>query len=1205
MPQIPYIETDAPVTAALLNMLFEELDRKTALALDEHALAYVLVAPPNNLTVFDTSTTRTAMRRFMTNCFAFGIGRDVAGMWTDAAYDHAPYADAVAGASVWTEAYATGEGYSAELFRPHYNVEKRWVRMHGFPAGGEYGFFRDSLEAHRVTFTPPDGEPASYWIRELNDFGGILREFPCRIRALHHADLIFEGVDDYDFPANYNRFNFFRIHNANSSALTVRFRKTDGGIGYAATVPAYGSQCVRRTAVDGTYTAGFKYFQRFLPGDVHYYNQGAPEGISNNVVSPQILLPFVQCVLGGWPISSTATGVGNGWIAPTVMLDPSVRAPLPARASALYGDPDAPETLIGDLLHHRGAFWDIGATGLGIGGNPTVERTERQFNGYSTIDGDMAAQGITVTRPGSDCVLTAVSDGKQHDAVSVGTNLFTTGSGQIQTPVRDLLTGVTLDRHMPPRWFYPFNVSAGTAAIGYYQLAGDGNTLGAYVPVSVDSKSLTQSVPAIDGSQPCPILPHQTTAHQVKTMLGIYCGDTAHATGDGGESEFSNRQFILSSSGLWLVADHVTLPSAPPANAAYLWPSLAGYASGPITSGTTSAFGQGFPGQANSGQRKPYVWSYAFSVEGITEKRALHFDGYGWSNDEDWSGTAYANTTGPFMPPGYQRIYGMSTLYSDGRYHDDFDEPDGATGSDVVYNDSKLELRPQITALSPINKAGLSYPSGYVDFERGSNPKYRPPGCIFNSDVLRGLVRNFIEGTSFSLGIAQWFKNNRGRLLANTLLGDSALVYPNGANGDGVFSGITCLFHRIPCAVEHYNNMAAKVNSITRYRPLNFNDHGWFPLTGNTRQRPVPSSGFGLPGVTFAEYMQVVPADQYSTFGGSITGQGQFASAITAAGLMRSAMDLPSSYQSAHATMTATRAVHWNTRTITDDRVTQQGISTYLHEVTFSVAESDFSVGPQVETATPLLNVGTYQWCKISEVKAYAEARGWLFVHHTHGTPLDLQVMECATGIEAVLRQDAGRYIYTNRDFRAEPYSGSVPVNLTTTVQSKYAVFVEGESTAEWLGVRSTNDDRNRVALVETDALAPDVMTTRYPVYSIVIQLATSEPFRRRFSGTSKNMATGDAWVTAFMLKDHSSAEIPRGHWAIKMPCDYITRTPDFSTTSEVAAWARIVHGASVLPFQKVAASGVVVMEAFTGDGYFSQQAGRRIVFATDNTEAV
>ena len=91
------------------------------------------------------------------------------------------------------------------------------------------------------------------------------------------------------FPADWNKYNFFKIHNFGRAAAVVTF---DGA--FAVTVAAGASQCVRRTGPGGTYTLGGKYYQTMLPGDPRFYNYTALDD-SNGGIDPTTGLPLYAC----------------------------------------------------------------------------------------------------------------------------------------------------------------------------------------------------------------------------------------------------------------------------------------------------------------------------------------------------------------------------------------------------------------------------------------------------------------------------------------------------------------------------------------------------------------------------------------------------------------------------------------------------------------------------------------------------------------------------------------------------------------------------------------------------------------------------------------------------------------------------------------------------------------------------------------------
>lgn len=124
-----------------------------------------------------------------------------------------------------------------------------------------------SLEAHKRNVNGKD-----YFIY-IDWSGG-----PEYIHKFSPAEIILGDIGPtFTFPDNWNKYNVFRFHNLQPQPVTVNF-----GSHFTFTVPPMGSKCVRRTAVDGTYTLGFNYFHTLLPGDPWFFkwNGGAARAVT-------------------------------------------------------------------------------------------------------------------------------------------------------------------------------------------------------------------------------------------------------------------------------------------------------------------------------------------------------------------------------------------------------------------------------------------------------------------------------------------------------------------------------------------------------------------------------------------------------------------------------------------------------------------------------------------------------------------------------------------------------------------------------------------------------------------------------------------------------------------------------------------------------------------------------------------------------------
>ena len=345
---IPYKAAGELILDEDMNGLVSELDRKTGLALDGKPFPYLMQ------TGMDVA--REYFRPYFGPAFAFATGnRCYSGFFCSAAYDHSVFTAAAASAVQYTGPYTPVVNLSAGYVRINPVNTSYFIAINRLRWNGSVGIdwritetlFAFSLQVHRRLYTPLGGQPTMLRVAETfvqgpganstspdTTNGAFARAAGNGIgmhSTLQQAELIFEGgVTSLDFQGTWDKYNFFRVHVCQAEQVTIRFRNTAGVVAHTLVVPGYSSKCVRRSGVDGTYTDGFNYFQRFVSGDRRYYQQTNPNIITN----PSLIIPWVNHVLAGVPFYSIYGASGSGifdrrFSVPTVMLDPQVKAPLP------------------------------------------------------------------------------------------------------------------------------------------------------------------------------------------------------------------------------------------------------------------------------------------------------------------------------------------------------------------------------------------------------------------------------------------------------------------------------------------------------------------------------------------------------------------------------------------------------------------------------------------------------------------------------------------------------------------------------------------------------------------------------------------------------------------------------------------------------------------------------------------------------------
>lgn len=1017
---LSYLTGGEPILADDMNRLFEELDRKAALALDNHSLLYLLGESRDQ--------TRKDFWRYLGQPFIFASGaQPVSGYWGTTPYDHSVFTSALASSVLVDTPNTYGltkldrvRGIATINPLPSAAFTSIGVRKGNptiVPGIGDDSpsLLRYSLETHRSVFTDPEtGEQKPFWVREsfnpLADTSGsnAFAVDLCRVKMFHQAEIIIEGRNspsEFVIPIEWNRFRFFRIHNLDATPLTVRFESSAGTNGSRSLeVSPRSSKCVRRDLASGTYyepvwayTEGGRYFQKFLTGDPRFYQHTSAEVFStaNNVCDPSACIPFVVRLLGGKKFVDDSL-IERRLCLPTVHLDPTVRAPLSSISdySTLYADPSDTSAILGDLLHHKGNL--LLSTTVG---DSTSFRSV-QFAGYSSL---VSIDGIAARVVGDDCQIKRSDSG---DILTLSTNLLMTGGNK--TPSAHLAIDGSA-------WFSLYAVTPAVPEIGtevevvttqfsYYQVTATGG-LGPIVSLEkVESRVRVAAQP-----QTVRPLPHADT---VQTSLAKY-----FQAGPG--HTFSESRLELSSSGL--VARAVRL--LPLAHFSYGTASEAAQLSGntisPIFSLSQSAFDTASVTVLENG--------FTLESNGIKTKHGIVFTGYGWPDVDAWEYTGV-------LTPRRGRYYSVASTGSGGlpiaQGHPDFTEgQDNIGGEDLLYigNASAFDG----TEIAPLTPYGSP-----------SNFTYGRAGRLDNNDILFGAVGNIgnPQYWTAATGGPSGMETNRKRCFENQIFfnvptdGSDYTHFEGLPNAVGMFR-----FIRMEMAAEHFNNMAALVNSITRYRPLNFSDHGFIQIGSDQSRRyrlrpnksgllPKIQEGNWFAGLTFAAKVQWVkdfaqysglrPVDQYACL--DVPSSDDLVAIATAAGIpIRTVTDLPGWEHSGKkrriATVSSSEAdsgIHVpvvDTVTITNG-TGANGIPVGQRLVNHLFSISDFTTSLPIsaisETAPmrpDLVSVTQYRWVKVADVRAFAELMGWEFHHAVMGVEYDLRSVEISDRVSFLI----------------------------------------------------------------------------------------------------------------------------------------------------------------------------------------------------------
>lgn len=959
MAEIPYLAGGESIDAEQMNALFAELDRRTALALDNHSILYLL------------GTNRaTTLANF------------------------APYLGPIAGA---------------------------WVNGPQLITGHWTGPITPTVNAARV-------------------------------RTFEQGELLFEGsVTALDFLATWNEFNKLRAHNCNAAPLTIRFLNSKGEVAHTLIVDPYSSKCVRRTGVDGEYTEGYRYFQKFIKGDPRFYQATNGNGFGDNLINPSNAIPFVNHVLAGQPF--TRGGLAVQFAAPTVMLDPHVRAPLPDDYAALYGDATAGGTLIGDVLHHRGEFIDVKSLAADLN-HPTAARLS--FDGYGSITN---IPGLAVRQVGNDLQISAadLSGGQLHDFIALSTNLFCTGiSSFLTSPVIDGTQWFTLDRHMPPgipgvtlatvprRLLsdHVLNIHSNTTARGYGRFTGVGN-IGYTIPqTDLFEITVPQQFLSFGAASNLQNLQHRDTLQAAQDTATFASNPAANTN-----SSFTSTAFELTGSGLVLKTIQ-TIPLVAPF-------TDANFSSGADPAGLSGEEALSYYLASN---RLPILAANLrqhISLEGnnLVIKRAIVFPGYGFPDTDNWRYTG-------FFTPRTTRVYsdrpvtlqGGALVFSGS--HPDFTEG-SPTGDEIVYNgDAAAFIETEIALLTPWNS-----PNDQRD-RTGDPTRHQIVGTLSNNDALLGAVLKHLEPAYWNAatGAPAPVDTNRKRCHANRIFYAAHPGDPNGAGYTHTPGGYDALdifrFWRMEMAVEHYNNLAAKVNSMSRYKVLNWIDHGVLQngndQTGRYRLPANTSRGLMPSPTNYYDCLSGVPIRPRNQFTSFLPGsEDGLRDLYRAAGVPVSSLnDLPASFFAARAALQTKIRFHGDATVsnivVEGDEPASGEKFGHCNVAINAAADAPVSTGQHLRP--DLLAIAAHDWIAVEDMKAFAEARGYKFLHADFGVRLNLKQFDLPAPTPALLSGNPTPFTDLLGPVPTAPFTKPFEV----TYQNRFFEFVN-DGTGDWL----------------------------------------------------------------------------------------------------------------------------------------------------------
>jgi hypothetical protein len=1168
-----------PILASHWNALFSDLDSKLTKVM--HAKNLVLLGDQ--------------VRPLLGMLFCFGNGfRPQSQFIAERVYDHSIFQDAIAAAEYElfdedAKIVVTKNGID-DSFRTALGLSNTDLVL-------DY-----SLEAHRIPYTLAPNPSALFWVLESGAVVANTR--PQKLWKYAQAEIIVEGIgmQRVVFEPAWNKFNFFRVHNCNAYDIQVEFP------GFTLSVPRWGSRCLRRTpaaeavtdaslteeSIDTTtltadrdrYTEGFNYFHRFLPGDptlfklptTHQSPTVASMG-ANNVTSPAIAYAYID-------LFTQTEGAGALRPGPRWKLDPHALYDVSALYAPAHYPEITPATIIGDLLHHRGALKLVKTDAAAV-----VTETDVTFQGYADLAARLAALGITVAENGENTLTLYAPDATAtYDLWGIGTNLLQHNA--TPKPAANLNTAYALDTHAPDSTVVRPVLSRTTTETYYWRPLGD--TAPDATVELLDQKRVSQQEDALSYSAnilqnvPNRIRIHRNTAADILSLNAW--GDPNYGGQDTNRATFQNRCLTLTPFGLTLTFNQVIpLDYRPEPPYGSL---LANY----LVDATTA--------------------HVTLTGKNLTYQHALTFTGYGWPTFaepafisprknrvvasiptkavETWDGLAKATEPEPFP---YHPNIAHQPFGSDG---EDF-EPIPRSAAQLASESTEIAI------LTPLTLTNISYNGLFSAFDFS---------VYANTDVLS----EFLE-----IDLSE-YASQRAAFLANQT-SESRMIRMNGLR-------------------EHFNALASTVNALTHCRPFTFANFR-IPFGESTTTFPPnttgPFAGKYRPANQYASFER--DSDQWKLcqqLGITIKSAAEFPEGYSSLKtLKRKTASIATKFRRV-LTLKRTR------RQVQDpnefppsyfyffyfDSVTTIGESrVQIEEYEFDRFE-DFVEGIFEGSGTD--DSGFY-WCTIEDVQAAAENLGFLFHYEHVSVPYRLMIFEITQEIErdfvvpesGELRSQTpepgdGPWYYPSPEqssgalkpgtLEFEDFSQNLPLGDGFVTRPAMIECVSGE-TAEWvrepeggslpaIGITSFPVTSLRVR----DYRAGDVIASRHQgitefdffiflkIRSLEAEaedqpdettdtqdqsddgfryLRQNEAFIRRY--VTANIAAGQASIIPYGVSEHASflfqcyasAGLTRASKAVLIPAPFVKHsTEEFSRESRRNALGKIAYGTVVIPIE-------------------------------------
>ncbi len=795
MPDIPYLTTERP-TAAQMNVLFAEYDRKLALTWD-------------NKSPFFWDGWNTLELNFISERFYFlgglsGLTADLNQLSFDYSFNtdgtpkNAAYLDY--NHQIFTDLAQSTPILTAQT--PYYDAARKILRIEDIDVShyqtinkghifGSAPFFDHSLEAHTRLFSPvPDAEPKPYFLM-IGGGGGATGALE-RVRNYEQVDIILDNRSAFVFRSSWNKFNFFRIHNLSNNPIEFMFQGNGVDV-FAATytIPARGCKCVRRTRA-GVYTEGYTYFQKYLSGDPLFYHGALLKNnreISNNVTNPSILTSLFDILK-----------INNGLNIPRFMIDKTKFWD----ATSTYCNGTIFPTVsdsqpIGDFVHHKGKLVAV-ETVDGI----ETSRTDIAFDGYRSLKSKFQQAGLTVSdtdsidpsgQAPSGIPGLEVSSAGEVDVATISTNLLTTQPAFSFLPSPSGMGGKPVEAaktkfYVATSFSHTFGIARAEVVEALIPKMGSSFENPSYFYHISDGVDGVQEVPRLSRSATLVTSQHGTGFGFVSFLSPL--------------SDMKNLQIFKIDQGKDLTNLEATFST----------PVFKFTGFGPLLTWTVTH-------QLNHKTNEPVYYASGSTGNGVSE-HGLKVDSGRilapelfllGSGSAGWPGVGQA-IPGAFLSPRLEQFYDVY------RY--------SAAASDIFTLLGTVRRHPYFTELNEQPTAADNEAVEEFTTERKKDG-IKILSRFGDENVFNGLAAwyarekltlpnasNPIQDATYDTDLDTWWGLNRERLVANT----------PGPMDTGV------VFNFLPLFRDHYNNMASLVNSITRVVPLTW--ESIFPRQGQT-----------------------------------------------------------------------------------------------------------------------------------------------------------------------------------------------------------------------------------------------------------------------------------------------------------------------------------------------------------------------------------